>query len=700
MMSEGTAGQGREAAPERMASAPGASPDRQASARVMSPERQGPPRWRFRVMSPSEINENPVQGEFFGSDLPKRFVRESIQNALDARAGAAAVRVRFAISGTEGALPPGRAAPYLNGLRRHFCAVVDAEAASGGGKDELEQRKSSFDLPMPFLVVEDFGTLGLQGDVRANAPQAKDNHFWGLFRSVGISPKGKDAGGSWGLGKWVFPSASKLNAFLGVTRRQDDDQLLLMGQAMLKLHELDGRKYAHYGYFAAASNEQDDSWLPMPASSAAPHAAFVRHAVADFGLADRDQAGTSVVVPHPEDELTDPDKLAWAVITQYFWPIVAGDLAVEIVAGDATRRTIDAETISREVHNCDAGPADSHEEAAESMAGAIELAAWGARAPRNRDVPAVADLKKAALPPAVLQDVRRRYERNERLAFAVKTTVRPPAGERPGSSVAAGQFRVFLEKDDALAKGHDYHVRGHLHIPGMDFLHNFQARALTLVDSRSNLGHLLRDSEGPAHDKWNAYAPRLKEKGWRAPALRVREAQRAAERILLQLVAEPEEKQRDALADLFPSKIPSRRAKSSGDKPPGGWDPSGRREPKPAPRIRGARGGIALTTEADDGLGGTTWTVRVAYDVARGSARTALSRFASGVKAGCPDFSFHGNRLSVEAKGCTTDVVADNELRVVVTEPEMSLVVKGFDGRDLLVDVVQVDTASTDGEEP
>ena len=642
-------------------------------------------------MSPSEINENPVQGEFFSANLPKRFVRESIQNSLDARTGGSApVRVRFAISGADGSLAPTRAARYLIGLRPHFGAVVDAAGAPRKNKRELEDRKALFDCPMPFLVVEDFGTTGLRGDVRANEPQAKGNDFWGLFRSVGISPKEQHAGGSWGLGKWVFPDASKLNAFIGITRRQDEDQLLLMGQAMLKLHKLNGRKYSHYGYFAAASDQPDEAWLPMPVDSTGSHAAFVQQALADFGLKDRDQAGTSVVVPHPEDELTDPDRLAWAVITQYFWPVVAGDLVVEIVAAGARTRTIDAETIGWEVHSCGAASADSGEEAAGPMARAIELAAWGAAAPKAGDVEAVAARKKPAVPPGEVHDVRKRYERGERLAFSVRTKVRG----------LLSHFRVFLEKDDSLSKGHDYYVRGHLHVPGMDFLHNFQARALTLVDNRSPLGHLLRDSEGPAHNKWNAYARRLKDKGWPAAAERVREAQRAAERILLQLAAKPEEKQRDALADLFPSKITGRGGRTSGGKALGDGDRLDGAQAKPVPRVRRVQGGIALTTEATDGLAGTTWTVRVAYDVARGTARTAFSRFASGVKSGSPDFSLREDRLSVERAGCTVEVVADNELRVVVTKPAISLAVKGFDDRDLLVEVSQVEEPTEEGGEP
>lgn len=651
----------------------------------------GAPHWRFRVMSPSEINENPVQGEFFGTELAKRFVRESIQNSLDARADDARrtnsqrarasgrgkpVRVRFVISGPDGALPPEQAARYLTGLLPHFSAVVDAEAP-GADKFLLASRTALFEASMPFLVVEDFGTTGLLGDIRANEPQAKGNDFWGLFRSIGISPKGKDAGGSWGLGKWVFPDASKLNAFIGVTRRQDEDRLLLMGQAMLKLHKLGDQKYAPYGYFAAASDEGQGAWLPMPATSDGPHASFLEQAVADFGLHDRNQAGTSVVVPHPEDELTDPDKLAWAVITQYFWPITAGDLVVEIVAPGKPARTIDAETIGREVHNCGTASVDSGEETAGAMARAVELAAWGASTRKEDDVRTVAQIGKKAISPLDLPDVRERYERGDRLAFTVRSKVKR----------VLAPFRVFLEKDDTLSKGQDYFVRGYLHIPKMDYLRDYRARALTFVDNRSPLGHLLRDSEGPAHDRWNAYARRLKEKGWPAGTTRVREAQRAAERILTQLAGQPQEKQRDALADLFPSKRRGLGAKASSREASEAISPVDPVEPQPMPRVRPVRRGFAATIEPQDGLDGTAWTVRMAYDVARGSARTAFSRFAAGIKDGCPDFSLRNDRLSVEHNGCTVEVLADNELRVFVTEPAMDLQVTGFDERDLLVDV-------------
>ena len=45
-------------------------------------------------------------------------------------------------------------------------------------------------------------------------------------------------GGSWGVGKWVFPDASRINSFLFLTHRSDDDQEMIMGQSVFRNHIL------------------------------------------------------------------------------------------------------------------------------------------------------------------------------------------------------------------------------------------------------------------------------------------------------------------------------------------------------------------------------------------------------------------------------------------------------------------------------
>ena len=89
-------------------------------------------RWRFARMSPSQVNQDPVQGEFFtaAADLPDRLVRESIQNSLDARRGNETVRVRFAFSGEQHALPVQAARRWLAGLEPHLRALANLH--SGG----------------------------------------------------------------------------------------------------------------------------------------------------------------------------------------------------------------------------------------------------------------------------------------------------------------------------------------------------------------------------------------------------------------------------------------------------------------------------------------------------------------------------------------------------------------------------------------
>ena len=63
--------------------------------------------WHFSKVNPRFKNREATQGEFFSNDTELRaFIREAIQNSLDAkRAGASGpVAVRIFVSGTKAAL--------------------------------------------------------------------------------------------------------------------------------------------------------------------------------------------------------------------------------------------------------------------------------------------------------------------------------------------------------------------------------------------------------------------------------------------------------------------------------------------------------------------------------------------------------------------------------------------------------------------
>ena len=66
---------------------------------------------------------------------------------------------------------------------------------------------------------------------------------------MGRSRKHASELGRWGLGKTVFQAASRINSFFGLTVRATDSRRLLLGQSVLKVHNLDGARFYPYGYF-------------------------------------------------------------------------------------------------------------------------------------------------------------------------------------------------------------------------------------------------------------------------------------------------------------------------------------------------------------------------------------------------------------------------------------------------------------------
>ena len=671
------------------------------------------PHWRFARMTPAEINQNPVQGEFFtaASDLPERFVREAIQNSLDAKAAPdEPVRVRFAFSETP--LPFAEAERYLDGIERHLTGAAEVPNAVADDQpmamDEWAAARDARELlggDMPYLAVEDFGTTGLTGDIEANAALEEGNDFWGFFRSVGISPKGDDKGGSWGLGKWVFPDASKLNIFIGLTRREGDEDTLLMGQAVLKTHSLeeDGKpvKYPAYGSFATRDDAEDHEWLPLPEQGGG----FVARARADFALQRGDAAGLSVIIPHPKPELS-ADALARAVLTQYFLPIVRGDLVVEI-AGEGADRRIDAETIDDATDVGDAAHLPDEQkrddESAESLRKAVALARWAISRRDDGLIKITATTKAGELLKGQdVESLRERYAAGEPLAFELSTNVNH---RERGSSDAA--FRVFIERDDELSEGHDYFVRGHLRIPAMDFIKRLRARALILVEPGSELGHLLRDAEGPAHVSWDPHAQRLKDR-WSGGYERVQRVRRAAPLLLQPLIELPKQQLKSLLADLFPAELPEEQVPASaGEDVPGPGSAGGETPTPPKTRapiiISNVENGFSVHSnsalEEPPSLAGSTWQLEFAYDVARGGQNTPFVRFKQGVKDGSPDFSLRSGELSVAYDGCSPRNLSENEIEVAIDADRFNLSITGFDGRDVVARFNQVSRAAADSED-
>lgn len=672
--------------------------------------------WRFPKMPPALINQEPMERELFeGEAINTRLVRESIQNSLDAgldrerrRKGdtPAPVQLRFSLAGIRAPLPEARAAPYFAGLSEHLRCCTDSLDRSL----ELKLNQGGLiDGGVPYIVIEDRGTIGLNGDWRqyddSDMASARANHFYWFFRNVGRSAKSENDNGSWGLGKWVFPDASHASCYIAVTRRQDDDDTLLMGQSVLQKHSIGGQRYAPYGYLSDLGEEE----LPLPLRRSNPeHRPLIDQCIADFGLQFRDAPGLSVIVPFPktehlgETEAITLRQLLNAVVHHYFYPIVAGWLEVAVDPGDGSPEVaITAGTIDGVVSRL--GLYDDGETSEEGYRHLFALCRQAMALPEERYVPLPeppgGETQLAQHPE--IAALRPDYEARQLLAFRIDTNV-----QRQKGSLQASSYRVYLQRDESLDAGHDYYVRGTLSISEMNLIRQRRARALLVVDEGAPLAGMLRDSEPPKHTQWRPQNEKVAQK-WVSARSRINAVRSTPDRLLRLLDAPPEGVDKDAFADVFswdgahPVPPTPPRPPIPAPIPPPPTPPV----PPPPPPPRQPRG--FTVTQLDDGFrvsiaarsqsryqAGDALRLEAAYEVARGNPLSLYQPH---------DFRLHGDGcLAVQVEGAEASPGgAGNELALQIADAaQFSVTVRGFDPlRDVYVSIDRVAGRPTDDGE-
>lgn len=664
-------------------------------------------------MNPSAPSENPSHGEFFASaeDLADRFVRESIQNSLDAPANFAEqpVRIRFSFNSGDRKLSPEITKLYLNGLEPHLRASYesleidfneDEEEINSNDEDILNRIMNLFSKPMNSLVVEDFGTTGLTGSIMSNGPSEKGNNFWGFFRSIGISTKSEDDAGSWGLGKWVFSDASQINSIIGATITSDNLSPLVMGQAMLVTHmrKINGEddRYPPYGWFAAYSSDIDGEWLPLPVgilgkTDSQEEKEFIRRLFEDFNLERKKEPGLSIIIPFPKVELTS-DSIAQATVVQYFLPIIKKQLIVEIVDYNGEMRIIDAESIVSEAEKINLY--QDEEKSAESILQLIDLALWSLELPSEEHIEIDAQkLSEDTFSSEELGKLSLRFESCERLGFSVNMNVagRDSKTQRKMPKVKTG-FKLYLQRDTALKVGQDYYTRGHLHISNMDNIKDHTARSLVIVDEKTELGHLLRDSEGPAHVSWNTNEAKLK-KEWVSGPDRVREVRKTPGNIIRILTSTSKSAYEDYFADIFPSDITGN---ISNPQEGNGTDTDDVPDiPHSDSLILDStiKNGFKFScndTEKAEELIGKKLNLIFAYDLEDGSKAKAFKNFKTAVDNGYPDFSLFSTLVILEGRNCTTSIISENKIQIEIHNIPFDFSVTGFDDRDIISEIVEL----------
>jgi hypothetical protein len=597
------------------------------------------PAWRYSPIPDDQVAPDVTQRDQFNNDsveLKQAIVREGTQNSTDQPSGADPVHIRFAIrtlSDSE--------ATELQELMEPLIPHCETCGLDLSGV---------FDKPARVLSIEDFNTTGLVGAIDRH----DDGNFAGFWRKHGGSNKDPSKGGSHGLGKLVFSASSRMGAIFGLTITEGGKPWL-MGQSILNNHKIGEKRLPAHGFW---TNTPPGS-IQLPDSDAERIAA----ATDLFGWQRTNETGLSIAVPYPLASISE-DALSAAVVTNYFFPIIAGSLIVTV--GD---QTIDASNLFE--------VADAHPDISDEERGHLDFVRSVAAAAKAEpdfvldQFPGDRRLTQEDFDEDLLKKVRDKFAAGELVSIRLPIKVKPKHAPDEMTSVD-----LYLSEKPDDAHPWALFARNSLVLPGEQKDAFREAAFGALIATDSGIVRLLRDAENPAHTKWNA---REKvRKNWRNGEATVRDIRFCLRDLHRIITAEARQEYRDLLIDVLSIKDPEgkkRKGKRNKTPPP--------TPPKPTPRVvqeTRIENGVRLS--GGPGAGTKAYPirlrVRLAYDMLTGNPFKAHSPL---------DFDLTKKAISTSLTNAAIRTSRPNALLIEVTDKDFKIDITGFDpNRDLIVD--------------
>lgn len=584
--------------------------------------------WKFEKIIPPFPERNPREAEFFKLTTPaEAVVREFIQNSLDARKDneTVMIKISFISSKIESIRE------FLdNNLKRHLIAcnlLVD-----------------EYPRDVKCLILEDFGTTGLDGDF---TPNAQSGNFYNFWWREGISEKRLQNAGRWGLGKTTFHIVSKIRTFWGLSVR-NDRKTLLMGKTLLKTHTLDNERYHYFGYFST------NNFLPIEDDTII--SSFKRN----FGInRDNTEPGLSLVIPLPVDEINF-DSLQKSVIQHYFYPILAGILKVEINDNDNHKHiNLSDNNLIEESSTIDWSDTTwegiNIQEIFEFIKTAKEKKSFALQI-INQDNPEITQESFGEQ----LDTIKDSFRSGMCIKFKVPVRIKKNDGSSQNTS-----FTIILKRFSDLRKPFEYYLRAGILISEIKTLRNRPIAAL-LIAEEDSICEFLGDCETPAHTNWNERTEGFAEKYSNAARI-LRFIKKSIGQILSIIEEPPSERQFDFLKEIFYIPV----------------IPPIEKKPKIF-NISPIQNGFSITLSSQQipNLSFPFYaTVKMAYDTFRGNPFNQYEEF---------DFDLGSNSININIQGGNIVNKELNKLEIQVTGNNFRLEVTGFDpNRDLVVDIKQ-----------
>ncbi len=633
------------------------------------------PVWKFPPQKPGYPAQEPFQREFFTSEnmggLARALVRESVQNALDAKRKAP-VGVRFAVI----EIPPEQYIEYFEGLLPHL-EEIDGHYVT----------IPDLSKPMKFLVVEDFNTSGLEGDPKTTFlkdPNPNENFYY-FWHNIGRTGKSGTNRGSWGLGKTVFPASSSISTFFGLTtRKTKSHSRLLMGQSVLRYHELnEDEPITPYGYFGIYEDSGPNEYFSLPIENED----YIKRFCSTFNLIRTNSTGLSIVIPSPyflkENESAEEflDDLLIYGVQEYFYPILNRDLVLgfESNAKSSNREVIKHENIRNRVSSVKINTSESHSDFNQiSFLKLLDFMDWSLSLsetdyilirPKNNNAPQWTTNYEIDEP---LEKARQNFDINQRVAFHVEVGVK---SEGKKGRVERGWFRVYLERDESLPRFESYFLRSGIWVKDVQGHKIRGVRGIVIIDGTDNpLVKLLASAENPAHTEWQEQSNTLK--SYEGGIYTLRFVRQSLAKLGNDLTKIDREVDQDILKDIFfterEPETESRHSKPAGNvqtKAEGGTEPTMPEIQSRIPPVNGRliQNGVEISGSEDSVHIGAV-EAEFAYAVRKGNSFQKYD-----------PLDFDLAHMAIETEGVEIESCEHNLLRFIVQDAQFHVRVRGFD---------------------
>ena len=656
------------------------------------------PQWHFDSIPAGGMERASITGEFFSKNTPlESVIREGIQNSLDAHAdGKDAVKVRVYFSDIGAAsLPAADYAKYLVGAEDHLA----------NSKNGLSNKPGP-DESCVYLVLEDFNTNGLSGNVEERPPEsegdpAKWNYHNYFFRESNSSKDNDGKLGSWGAGKATFSGASRLRTAFAYSVRdvQGDQRRFLAARMTLNVHaDADNVRWEPHAWFGLEQPEDPSNKLRYTKTPILEKWALDAFAK-DFRLSRGDKPGTSIVIPYL-NLTTDDGKAAFnkanlvrAVVRNFLPALLQGDLVVEIATGDEHDKVvIDKDSVGKHSSALPEEPAADDDITKAHYAMIREALSDGFNPARivtlkNTNPGKAPMLDDKMFAGIDLKEVKKLLQSDKPVLFKVPMSVLEKNDGGKKVEPVEDEFKVIICRTDFPRQVKAVYYRIGLLIGGVRGTPKNSNYAIATLVDKGPVAKMLVAAEPPSHNEWNQ-TERLKVR-YDRPGDHIRYVREAAQFILSSVENSDNEADWDLLSDDFG--IP--------DEGGGPAKPTRKRHekcpvchqwpcvcPKPPPpeailtveKVEGEKTGFKVNMSADRVL-----------DAAKYPFTAVITAFYPPLAWSEYDFRLDDkSAISIEYSGedgVASYVAKDNRLTITVKRPgAFSIEVTGFDkNRDL-----------------